>query len=377
MSFVRKLIPGMALVFAVIGAQCFYVYNQVVNYPPHRVVVRAKAEHPTLIPGRTALDIFGGGFRILAAHAAYIRSMQYVGSFLRTSEYKLHLFDLYSAITDLDPQYADVYVRGPLLLAFSEKSEPFSQDQKKAFAQQGVQLAKKGIQYMCDPVKLAAAAGTGVNLGDLATHPSTANPCGKYDDIPYYLAYILYRYIQDEASAAYWYRIAAAHSATPVVAKYMATMMQGRAGDREKAALTFLSLSVEQGDQECRAIASTTTDLLYPVLRDGADTRLNRTLLRTLTQTLLQLRQQLGAGDLCQQNFGRALREMNLLYVERADKEFFLAKKRHAVDADELLRTGFIEILPVDPESSPQQRALYYWDKKVSHWSWGFYLPKD
>ena len=372
MSPFRTALAWCAAACVAAGASAaFYAFHQGLNRPVHALAIEARAQHPSLVPGRAFVDAFGGGYRVLAAHGAYLDAMQYVGSLLRTSEYKTYLYDLYDAVTDLDPQYADAYEQGPMLLAFSERDEPFTPLQKQGFAQQAVKLGEKGIRNLCDAKKVAAASGASDPYA-LADDPAVAEPCGEHDVVPYYLAFISYRYLKDQAAAARWYRVTAAHKAAPGAARYMALLMQGRAGDHEKTALTFLSLSAARGGEACRATAAVASQQLFPILRDGADARLDAPLLAAFSAANAALRADFGDDDDCVRNFTRALRETNLAYVERADAAFYKAKGRHAADAAELVRAGFARVAPADPTPRGDGTVgTYFWDAKESRWTWG------
>lgn len=365
MAAFRRILTGLAfLVFAAAAGTVFFAFNMLVNRDVHRTVLHARAQDPQFLPSRAVVDAFGGGFRQLVANADYVRSVQYVGSFLRTAEYKRHLYDLYASVTDLDPYFADAYENGPLLLAFQNQGEPFTVLEQSLFVDQAVRLAQKGVASFCDAAKVEKIAAE-PDLVRVWTDPAYSDPCRGHDLIPYRLAYVLFRYQRDAAAAAKWYRVASAHPDAIRASKYMAVLMQGRAGDRATSSLMFLSMAQNQskpGDH-CSTASTSASDALFSAFRSGVP---GSPLLARLAAARDALRQEEGA---CATEFARAVREADFAYLEAADARFFKAKGRHAADAGELEAAGYGKAPAGDV--SGQAGLRFFYDPKTGRWDWG------
>lgn len=356
-------VGGSAAIIVVIALSLWAHF--LVNLPPHQVAVRAQAEQPNFLPSRASVDAFAGGFRQLVAHALYLRTVQYVGSFLRTAEYKLHLYDLYRAVTDLDPAFADVYERGPLLLAYTNRGEDFSPVQKSIFIDQAVQLGKKGVAEFCDADKVARIAAEN-NLPRLWTDSTYADPCHGQDMIPYQLAYVLFRYTHDAAEASKWYRVAATYPDGVRGARYMAALMQGRAGDRATATMMFLSMAQDQSkpEESCHVASQAAAEVLFPLFQ--AKSPVPSAFLQRLELARDAL---LTTQNECSEEFARAVREVTFTVLEAADARYFQAKEHHAADASVLVRAGYIQAPAGDPRSPNNFR--FFRNPTTGVWDWG------
>lgn len=74
------------------------------------------------LPNGRYLSYASLGFRVLFADAIYLWSIQYYGH-RRTIEGRTYLWQIYTTITDLDPQFIDAYTTGALVMA-SDMGDP-------------------------------------------------------------------------------------------------------------------------------------------------------------------------------------------------------------------------------------------------------------
>jgi hypothetical protein len=65
------------------------------------------------------------------------------------------------------------------------------------------------------------------NLEDILTKEKYRNPCQSYE-IPYYLSFVYYFHLNDNLSAANYYKVVSAQEDAPRGAKVLAAIMQGK-----------------------------------------------------------------------------------------------------------------------------------------------------
>lgn len=364
-------VSAFALSAAALGLAAWgaYAYNFSQNRPYHAYVERFSAEHPSFFPGRAQVDLFSGGHRNVVAAAYWVRAVQYVASFFGGG-YREHLFALLDSLTDLDPYAGDAYVNGILLLAAKEPGDVSGDAALEGYARQAAALGEKGIRNFCDLAKVRAA-GSAKGAAGLAADPATAEPCGKWDMVPYNLGFVTFRSLKRDAEAAGWYRVAAAHAAAPRSAAYMASLLDGKSGDHAKAAMGLLSVAQAQAAKgsACRVDSAAAADLLYREISGPAGAPSEKTLKAFAASRAAGFPGDGDDGGRCSDNFSRAVREAEMAYLAAADAKFSAAKGRHAADGAELLGAGFVSFVPRDP-GFPAEVA-YRWYPSRGVWDFG------
>ena len=78
-----------------------------------------------------------------------------------------------------------------------------------------------------------------------------------------------------------------------------------------------------------------------------------------------------GIGDdLCTTFLNKAIRELNLLYLERADANYFKDKGKHAMTPQDLLDGKYIEVIPKDFQRDEKEKSemIYFYNEETKHW---------
>lgn len=212
--------------FIILSVTLFY-FASMSEYTNHIELRRAIVNHPEFIPTASSIRLAAGGYENVAADSYWLQAIQYIGSNAVSSVYKEYLYVMLDVITDLNPQFTYPYEIGALLLpSYNDRYENLSQEKIDLYAKQGMMLGEKGLRNTCDMTKIEKIKNE-VDLKKLWTDPAYQNPCTD-PMIPYYLGYIAYWNLHDAAKASEYYRIASANTETPVGARTMAAIMQGK-----------------------------------------------------------------------------------------------------------------------------------------------------
>ena len=360
-----------------------FVYSSGINYQQHTEIKKSLVNHPEFIPGSEMAMISAGGFQNIVADSYWLSAIQYIGSNALGSEYKAYLYAMLNLITDLNPHFTFPYQIGELLLpTYNERYENLSEAEIQKNTDQGISIGLKGIKNNCDAIKVEKAKKE-YDLKKLWTDESYKNAC-RDPMIPYYLAYIHYWNLRDGRGASEYYRIASTSTDAPTGARIMAAIMQGKSGDREKAIIMLLSLaeSIEgQKNTLCQELSRELGTSLMSAF--SANATLTGNGLRMIESARQEIVKKLGDPELSKENIqnmdnfcstylNKAVREMNLAYLEQADIRYFNDKKEHASTPSILLQNKYIDHIPVDfqQDTENKQGIEYYYDRENRNWDY-------
>lgn len=368
------------LVIASLGV---FTYSTWVNYKQHVDTKRAFVNHPEFIPTSETVGLSSGGFQNLVADSYWLSAIQYIGSNALGSQYKAYLYAMLNLITDLNPHFTYPYQIGELLLpSYNERYEDLSKEEMQKNTDQAIKIGLKGMENNCKKEKVEAAAKE-YDIKKLWTEEKYMNAC-ENPMIPYYLAYIYYWNLHDGAKASEYYRITATNTDAPTGARTMAAIMQGKSGDREKAIIMLLSLAESiEGDKNslCQQVSKDLGSTLLGAF--SANATLNGKWLQaieTARQATIKKLEEEGIAptngrnvdNFCSTYLNKAVREMNLSYLEHADAEYFRDKKEHALVPAILLQDKYIDYNPVDfqQDKEHKQGIEYYYNKDTNNWDY-------
>ncbi len=369
------------LLITVLGGWFFLWDATTVARVAHVRVRDGFVRHPEFIPDASYVKLVSSGFDSLLADLYWLSSIQYIGANVLEAEYKKYLYQLLNLVTDLDERFDYPYELGLLLLpSYNTRYEHFTEDERKFNVDQAVELGKKGLRRSCDAVKVRRILDE-EDLERVLTSPELANPC-RNPMIPYYLGYVEYWNRKDAKASSDYYKLAAANSDAPKGARIMSAIMRGKSGDRYKAILMFLSiaetLAVEQPDaancgkfaEELRNVVSepfqkgiplpgkflsdvdaVRKGILAELGEDGADVEIGETHMK------------------CSTYLNKAVRELNLRYVEERDRDFAERTGRTVKDAKELFDAGGMDYLPKDFQTIDETTDIIY-VKEDGHWDY-------
>lgn len=339
--------------------------------------------HPEFIPAPDAVRLSAGGFQDIVADSYWLSTVQYIGSNALGSEYKAYLYAMLDLITDLNPHFTFPYEIGELLLSsYNERYEKLSASEIRKNTDQAIRIGLKGIENNCDKTKVEKARNE-YDLKKLWSDDSYKNAC-RDPMIPYYLAYVYYWNLHDGMKSSEYYRIASTNTDAPTGARTMAAIMQGKSGDREKAIIMLLSLAESTGGGKqalCQQLSKELGSSLLGAF--SAQATLTGNGLRMIESARQEIMKKLNepsvdkmnaqdVDNFCSTYLNKAVREMNLSYLEHADARYFQDKKEHAPAPSELLKQGYIDHDPIDfqQDAEHKQGIEYYYDTENKHWDY-------
>ena len=186
---IKSLFPAFLIIISVFGI--IVLQNRVFAYQKN--VFDVLENNPLFVPDANKIKNISFGFDNLVTDLIWLKTVQYIGGNARTGEYPL-LYDYLNTITDLDPQFYLPYFVGAVLLPESNN------------AKQAVRLSEKGVQNM--PQKW---------------------------EIPFYLGYIYYFYLEDYAQGAKYYEQASKLPGVLPIAERMAGNLKSKQGKHKIA----------------------------------------------------------------------------------------------------------------------------------------------
>lgn len=357
-------------------------HDTALNYATHMEVKQSSVDHPEFIPTYTTVKMISWGFDNIVADFYWLSAIQYIGSNAIGSEYKKYLYVMLELVTDLNPHFTFPYQIGELLLpSYNERYEHLSEAEIKKNTDQGMAIGLKWIKNTCDADKVERIRKE-FNLSKLWTEEGYKNPC--HDSmIPYYLGYISYWNLHDGAKSSEFYRIASANTDAMTGARTMAAIMQGKSGDREKAIIMLLSLaeSIEWSKQSlCREVSGQIGTVLLDAFNkkiqlNGAflskvDT-MRKEIVGKLEEQWLDPSSGQNVDNFCSTYLNKAVREMNLAYLEQADVRYLADKKEHAMTPKELFQNKYIDYIPHDFQKQDEKTGIIYeYDRETGHWDY-------
>lgn len=379
-----KIIKILSIIL-VLGTCCVgFFYVNSLNYIKHKEIQRAIVNHPELLPDKEMAKFTSIGYKNLVADLYWLQAIQYIGGNAISAEYKKYLFVMLDLITDLNPYFENPYIIGQLLLPdYNERYEDSSQEEQDKTIRQGETLGLKAMKNFCN-LQTVQKIIANDNLQEIWNTPELLNPCTSYT-APYYLAYIYFFYLNDPLQASNYYKVASAQDDAPEGSKILAAIMQWKWGNREKSLYMFLSLaeSVESKESVCKVLSQELQNVYLWL--SSWDLVLDGTLVRNIEETRKQVFPEFSEeieeevlGDAKCTNFlNKAIREINLLYIETANREF---QANHpewfpARNAQGLFEEGYIDFLPTDYQQYEDYGIIYEYDyeRKRYDYSMGSY----
>ena len=375
--------------FAVITVfSSFFYINEKMNYPLHVALKGNFVSHPEFIPQVQFTKITSSWFDNLIADFYWLYSIQYVWENVISWDFKKYLYILLNFITDLNPNFTYPYKFWELILPTTSKYEKTSLVDQKKYTLEARDLGLKWIQSNCDLKKIEKIKSEN-DLKKIWENEEFKDPC-KDPMIPYHLAYIYYWWLQDPQNSSLYYKITWANNDAPSWSRTLAAIMAWKSWNRQKSIFMFLSLawsidsvSKDQNKQDdCNIFSSDLKNVLAPVIfSDNFFSKLNWNFVKKVEYVRAQIIKQLWEENVdffswmtenyCSYYLNKAVRELNLGYIEEADKNFFKDKQRHAIDPEELLKNKYINYLPEDFQKWKEgERVIYFYNDEIKSWDY-------
>jgi len=344
----------------------FYTINEL-NYGKQQQIQESIVNHPENLPESELAQITSIWFKNLKSDWYWLRAVQYIGSNAFASEYKKYLFEVLDLITDLNPYFEKPYIIGQLLIPnYNYRYEDLDKAEQEKYINQAEKLWLKGVQNFCDEEKVAAIKAE-TNLPSVWQEKKYKNPCKSYAPA-YYLAYIYHFYKWDSLQASDYYKVAAANDDSVLWARSLAAIMQWKWGNREKSTLMFLNLAqhIETTDPYCTALATEVDTFYKDILasKNPITWQMVQALEVSRDAVLWEFSEENEEEFLwdtkCTNFLNKAIREINLAYIEQENKKFQDANNwfwaRHAAA---LYDEWYLEFLPTDIQQYGDYWIIY------------------
>nr|MDD3720240.1 hypothetical protein [Candidatus Gracilibacteria bacterium] len=365
----KKIFCILMLIIILFG---FYKVNEL-NYQKKKQIQENLVNHPENLPKNDVAKATSFGFKNIRADIYRLETIQYIGGNAINSSYKKYLYQILDLITDLNPFFEHPYIIGQLLLPdYNERYEKLAASEQEKYKDQAIEIGLKGIKIFCNE-KIIEKINKEDNLQKIWNDKEYENPCKSYQ-IPFYLAYIYYFYKNDPINSSLYYKVASANKDSLEGAKILAAIMQGKGGNREKSIFMFLTLAQNVADTKkvedkaCLQVANEMKNIKY----------VDSSLIKGLEVTIEKIfgkfdekkEKQFLDTDSCQNYLNKAAREVNLFYLDEANKKYFKDTGKNAKDAKELFDKGYIDYIPKDFQQYKDYGIIYIFNEKTGYFDY-------
>ena len=142
----------------------------------------------------------------------------------------------------------------------------------------------------------------------------------------------------------------------------------------------FLSLAESidpKPDGLCRRLSGELQSILLGAFQNNVP--LNKAFLQSVEAARKAAQESLGEkqeeiektdiGAFCSSYLNKAVREMNLKYIETGDARYFAKTQAHAPNAKFLFDNGYLDYLPRDYQKQDEEyEIIYIWDAELQRW---------
>ncbi|MBW7954349.1 hypothetical protein H3C61_00850 [Candidatus Gracilibacteria bacterium] len=351
----------------------YYINNN--NYLKIKEIQQVMVNHPEFLPKKDIAKYTSFGFSNLRADIYWLETIQYIGGNAVSSEYKKYLYSMIDLITELNPYFEKPYLIGQLLLpTYNDRYENLSKEDQKNNIIQGEKIGLKGISNFCDETKINLIKKED-DLQKIWNDTIYKNPC-KTASLPFGQGFLYYFYLKDPKSAANFYKIASANDDGLEGAKIMAAVMNGKAGDREKSIMMFLTLASSINDEtgSCKVFSEELQKVSYLTFREQkpltGEIIKNIDILSKKIFPFDSKNEENILKDNCSNYINKAIRELNLAYIEEGNKKYLKDKKINAKNAKVLFDDGYISYLPTDFQQYDDYGIIYIFNNETGNFDY-------
>lgn len=373
------------IILLILALSSFYFIN-IKNYEKIVTINRNAIGHPENLPTKEVAKSYALWFKNLKADIYWIETVQYIWWNALSSDYKKYLYSILDIITELDPYFEHPYIIWELLLpSYNNRYEDLNKEEQNLNINQWISIWKKGVDNFCtwkymdknwiEHLKIDLIKDE-YNFDELKNNDKFKNPCKSYK-IPYNLAFIYYYYLNKPDLSSYYYRVAYANDDTTKWAKIMAAIMKWKWWNREKSFFMFLNMASE-AENENKVCWQFSKELLK------ASKNLDwNTILRSDTNFIKEIEKirmnifpnngleyKISNNISCVNYLNKAVRELNLNYIELANKSFSSITWNNSNNAKELFEWKYIDFLPTDPQDWDDIKIIYYFNNKSNNYDY-------
>ena len=353
----------------------FYFINQY-NQVKITSVQLQLVKHPEFLPKKEIAKYTSFWFKNARADYYWLQAIQYIWGNAVSSEYKKYLYSMLDLITELNPYFQKPYIIGQLLLPwYNQRYEELSQQEQDFHTRQWEQIGLKGIANFCDEKKVASII-TEDDLGKLFSNLSLRNPCKDYE-IAFQQGFINYFYLKDSLASSNFYKIASMNDNSVEWAKIMAAIMRGKSWEREKSVLMFLNLAqaTKEKSQACEIVIRDLEAVSYITFQE------KQPLSAELIKQMEDIRNEhfqfdekeeenIIAGNNCSNYVNKAIRELNLAYIDEANETYFKEIGKNASTTQDLFDAKYISFQPTDFQQYDTYWISYVFNPEIGRFDY-------
>lgn len=353
----------------------FYLINEQ-NYKKIQEVEMQLVNHPEFLPKKEIAKYTSFGFNNARADYYWLQAIQYIWWNAVSSEYKKYLYAMLDLITELNPYFQKPYVIGQLLLpGYNERYENLSKDAQLLHTRQGEQIGLKWIANFCDEKKVASIIAED-DLSKLFNNMALRNPCKDFE-IPFQQGFINYFYLKDSLASSNFYKIASMNDNSVEWAKIMAAIMRGKSWEREKSVLMFLNLAqaTKEKSQACEIVIRDLEAISYITFQE------KQPLTADLIKQMEAVRNEhfkfdekeeenIIAWNNCSNYVNKAIRELNLAYIDAANETYFKETGTNASTTQELFDAKYISFQPTDFQQYDTYGISYVFNPEIGRFDY-------
>ncbi len=353
----------------------FYKINEL-NYIKQKQIQDTLVNHPENLPKNEVAKVTSFWFKNLRADFYRLKTIQYIWWNAIKSEYKKYLYVITDLINELNPFFEHPYIIGQLLLPeYNYRYEDITTKQQEAYIDQAESIGLKWVNNFCNLDKVEKIKKE-YNLTKIWENKEFENPCKSYK-VPFYLAYIYYFYKNDPINAAFYYKVSSANKDSLEWSKILAAIMQWKWGDREKSIFMFLTLArsvmddKKQEDKNCLKLVQILENV------NKVDWNVVKELEKLLVVTFWKFdenkEKEFLDSNSCHNYVNKAVREINLYYLDDANKKYNKESWKIASDPEELLEKWYIDYIPKDFQQYKDYGIEYKYNKKTWYFDYNMW----
>jgi len=353
----------------------FYINNS--NYTKIKEVKYQIVHHPEMLPKKEIAKYTSLWFSNLRADIYWLEAIQYIWWNAIWAEYKKYLFQMIDLITELNPYFEKPYLIWQILLPdYNQRYENIDKKEIDKNQKNAETLWLKWIKNFCDENKINLILEEN-DLNKIWTEEKYKDPCKSFD-LPFNQWFLEYFYLKDSLKASNYYKISSANSNSLDWAKIMTAIMTWKSWNRETSIFMFLTLADNYAwkDRECKLFSDELKNYSYSIFRLWNKlTSKDLKNINNLREKYFKFNEEkekellLNDGN-CINYVNKATRELNLAYLEDADKIFFEKTWKNSKDAKELFDKKYIDYLPIDFQQYKNQGVIYFYNNEIKQYDY-------
>lgn len=337
------------------------------NYEKQLEIKQNLIEKPNFLPNKNYALNTSFWFKNIKANYYWLQLIQYIWGNAINSSYKNYLFSMWDLITELNPFFEEPYITSMLLLpSYNQRYENLSKEIQEKYKNQAIEIWQKWIKNFCDLEKIKLIEKE-TNLEKLFKEEKYQNPC-KNGEIAYNLAFIYYFYKKDFKNAVKYYKIASVSSGSPEAAKNLISIFEWKLWNREKSFFMFLNMAnySAKDNEICREFSGILQDIWKKTFEKKIF--LNWEFFKNLEKIRkenLKKEENWLSETSCENFLNKAIRELNLYYLEEANKNFKQKFWKNSSFPKDLKNAWFIDYIPKDYQQEKNYWIIYFFDPEI------------